>query len=141
MIPVVRDVVTAVIDEKSYSMEMLHKCLGHVCVDMVHRTAKFYGWKLRDKETQCEACDIAKARQGNLNKEPVARSKVPGERLFINISSTEAESYRRSKYWLLVIDDTTDYCWSLFLKSKDETAECMIELIKELNDRHRIVVK
>ena len=67
---------------------------------------------------QCVDCDMAKAKQLNLNKEMVPQSAVPREHLFIDISSTEAESYGKSKYWLLVIDNATDYCWSFFLRQK-----------------------
>jgi len=32
-----------------------------------------------------------------------------GEQLFLGISSTEYMSYGKSKFWLLVMDDATDY--------------------------------
>ncbi len=56
------------------------------------------------------------------------------ERLFVDISSTQHTSYGKLKFWLLVVDDATDYCWSFFLKSKDKTAKTMTNLIKKLKD-------
>jgi len=53
----------------------------------------------------------------------------------------EHESYGKAKFWLLVIDDATDFCWSFFLKSKSETKEVMIGLIKELSDKNKIKVE
>ena len=65
----------------------------------------------------------------------------PGEGLFMDISHVEVESYSKSKYWLLVVNNTTNYCWSFYLKAKSETSEKMIELIKEVQDKHKITVK
>jgi len=50
-------------------------------------------------------------------------------------------NYGKSKFWLLVMDDATDYCWSFFLKVKSETAEVMINFIKKLKDTKNITVK
>jgi len=61
--------------------------------------------------------------------------------LFIDISSTEHKHYGKAKFWLLIVDDATDFCWSFFLKSKSETKQVMIALIKELNDKHKIKVE
>jgi len=76
-----------------------------------------------------------------MNKEMVERATKLGERLFIDISLTEHESYGKAKFWLLVVNDATDFCWSFFLKSKSETKQVMIGLIKELSDKNKIKVK
>jgi hypothetical protein len=36
----------------------------------------------------------------------------------IDTSSVKKASFGGSKFWLLVIDDYTDMCWSTFLKKK-----------------------
>jgi len=64
-----------------------------------------------------------------------------GERLFIDISLTEHESYGKAKFWLLVVGDATNLYWSYFLKSKSKTMQVMINLIKELSDKNKIKVK
>jgi len=76
-----------------------------------------------------------------MNKETVKQATKPGERLFIDISLTEHESYGKAKFWLLIVDDATDFCWSYFFKSKSETKEVMIGLIKELSNKNQIKVK
>jgi len=53
----------------------------------------------------------------------------------------EHESYGKAKFWLLVVDDVTDLCWSYFLKSKSEMKTIMINLIKELNDKTRLKLR
>jgi hypothetical protein len=43
-----------------------------------------------------------------------------GERVYLDISSIKGESHGGSCFWALVVDDHTDYCWSLFLKAKSD---------------------
>jgi len=119
----------------------LHCKLGHVSEDATRRTAKFYGWKLSGGFPECEECAIAKSKQKNVNKEQQERSKIKGERLMIDISKIDNVSYGGAKFWLLAMDDATDYCWTMLLKSKDELPMRMIELIKELKDINQIQVK
>jgi hypothetical protein len=63
---------------------------------------------------------VAKARQRNINKDWKGGSQVPGERVYLDISSIKGESYGGSCFWALVLDDHTDYCWILFLKAKSD---------------------
>jgi hypothetical protein len=36
----------------------------------------------------------------------------------VDISSIQERSFIRSKFWALMVDDSTDYCWSFVLKIK-----------------------
>jgi len=54
---------------------------------------------------------------------------------------TEHKSYGKAKFWLLVVNDATYFCWSFFLESKSKTKQVMIDLIKELNDKNMIKVE
>jgi hypothetical protein len=53
----------------------------------------------------CEECAIAKARQKDTNKISKGRSKNPGERMYIDISSIKGERFGGSKRWTLIVDD------------------------------------
>jgi len=77
----------------------------------------------------------------NLSKDKNVRSNLRGERLFVDISSTENESFGKKRFWLLVVDDATDYCWSFFLKEKSETGKVLTDLIKRLKDNENVTVK
>jgi transposase InsO family protein len=68
----------------------------------------------------CEDYAIAKARQKNINKVWSGSSNIPGERLYADISSIQERSFGGSKFWALVVDDFTDYCWSFVLKNKSD---------------------
>jgi hypothetical protein len=99
---------------KTLQIDHLHNILGHPSEDTTRKTAEFYRWNVNGKFTPCEDCGIAKAWQKNVNKETETRSIIRGERVFIDISSIQQKSFGGSKFWLLVIDDCTDFCWSAF---------------------------
>jgi hypothetical protein len=67
-------------------------------------------------------------------------AKHNGERLFMDISSIKTTSYGGSKYWLLVVDNKTDYSWSYFLKRKSETKEKICALVLELKTKNGLNV-
>ena len=97
----------------------LHLRLGHAHEAVIRQTAKEHGWVVTGSKIQCVECGLGKARKKSVNKE-AKRSKVKGERLFIDISSIKSKSYSQSKFWLRVLDDHTDYAWSFFLKKKKD---------------------
>ena len=55
----------------------------------------------------CENCTMGKAHQKNVPKLNKHGSKIPGERLYIDISSIKARSLSGSKFWLLAVDEAT----------------------------------
>jgi len=88
-------------------------------------------WRLHDGQVETD----------EFEQEMVEQTGKLGERLFIDISLTEHESYGKAKFWLLVVGDVTNLCWSYFLKSKSKTTQVMIDLSKELSDKNKIKVK
>ena len=114
-------------------IEYVHACMTHPGENTTRLTAKYYGMKIQGTLLPCEDCALSKARQSNLNKTTDVRSKVKGERLCIDISYTGKTSLGGSVYWILIMDDCTDYLWSYFLKEKSETSIYVIRLIKDLN--------
>jgi hypothetical protein len=61
---------------------------------------------------------VAKARQKNVNQDWKEGSQAPGERVYLDISSIKDKSYGGSCLWVLIVDDYTDYCWSIVLRAK-----------------------
>jgi transposase InsO family protein len=89
----------------------------------------------------CADCAKAKAQQRNRPKgNNTVHAKHNGERLFMDISSIKTTSYGGSKYWLLVVDDKTDYLWSYFLKHKSETKYKICALVLELKTKNALNV-
>jgi len=61
--------------------------------------------------------------------------------LFVDTSFVQEESFGGSHYWLLAVDDATDFCFSQFMKMKDQTSAAMILLIRDLKNNENVVVK
>jgi hypothetical protein len=95
-------------------------------------TANIHALKMKGELTVCEDCAVAKVRQRNVNKDWKGGSKVPGERVYLDISSIKGENYGGSCFWSLVVDDHTDYCWSLFLKAKIDLKGKFLTLLTNL---------
>jgi hypothetical protein len=83
---------------------------GHCGVDRLKKTANIHGLKFKGEFKVFEDFSLAKTRQRNVNKDRKGGSQVPGERVYLEISSIKGESYGGSCFWALVVDDHTDYC-------------------------------
>jgi glycosylphosphatidylinositol transamidase (GPIT) subunit GPI8 len=57
---------------------------------------------------------------------------IIGERLYVDIGSVKGTSFGGSKFWVLIIDNFSSYCWSFFFKKKDKLKDKIVKLIKEL---------
>jgi len=95
---------------------------------------------LTGKIDKCEDCATAKAKKKNIPKTLNKRSKKTGERLFIDISSVKTASYGGRKYWALIIDDASDYCWSYFSRAKKHLGDKVTNLIRDLKAKHKVCV-
>lgn len=123
------------------NINKLHLLLGHACENTLRATAKHYDLNLKGNYMVCTDCALAKSRQKNVPKESVVVSTKPGERFYMDISSTKARSFGGSKYWLLVIDHFSDMCWSFFIKEKSDLADRVIDLLHMLHRDQHIPVK
>ena len=115
--------------------------MGHPGEDVTRATGKHIGLKITGTFTPCKDCGVAKAGQSKMNKGVTSNSKIPGERIFIDISSPKTAILGGKQHWLLVVDDCTSMTWSYILKKKSETSDKIISLIKDLKSKYEIVVK
>jgi hypothetical protein len=120
------------VTKKGIEIIDFHTTLGNCGSDRLERTARIHGFKLFGEFKTCEQSTISKARQMNIIKEWKGSSHIPDERLYIDISSIKNASYVGSNFWALVVDDYTDYCWSIFLKSKGELKDKMKILLTNI---------
>jgi GAG-pre-integrase domain len=97
-----------------------HKRIGHCGTDRLKRTATIHNLKLKGELKVCEDCALAKSRQKYVNQYWKGGSQAPGERVYLDISSIRDKSYGGSCFWGLILHDYTDYCWSIFLKTKGD---------------------
>ena len=61
--------------------------------------------------------------------------------MFFDVSLPRTVSLGGNKHWLLVLDDFSDYCWSFFLKKKDDLGFIMLNFMKNLKSKHKIEIK
>jgi hypothetical protein len=119
---------------KSIDVNKFHEMMGHCGLNCLRKTAQVHGLNLKGDFKVCKDCAVAKARQKNLNKDWKGGSQVPGERVYLDMSSIRDESYGGSRFWVLLVDDYTDYCWSILLKhksdlkSKEICCYCVLEI-------------
>lgn len=105
-------------------------------------TAKQNNWIVdpEGKNSSCQSCQIAKAKQEDINKESDNKLATPGERMMIDISTVRGQKQSKWKlkgncFWLLIIDEATSMKWSYFLPKKDDQVKTMINFIKAMRVR------
>jgi DNA repair protein RadC len=102
--------------EGDIEINQFHLMLGHCGLDRWKRIANIHGFRLIGEFKAFKECSISKAGQKNVKKEWKGGSQISAERLYTDITSIKIESYVRSKFRVLIVDNYTDYCWSLLLK-------------------------
>jgi hypothetical protein len=118
-------------NERIYDINHLHKLFGHCGQEVLNKTIKMYEFKSSGSFDTCEQCTIAKAQQKNVNKNWLGSSNLPVERLYVDISSIKERSFGGAKFWALIFDDYTDYCWSFVMKNKSDIKARIKKLLTE----------
>ena len=125
--------VNAAIVNGKQSKEYFHRVTGHAGHHLMDATAKYYKVDLTGKVNNCLSCSLEKTRQKNIPKKNEDKSKNPGERMYLDISSMRKPSMGGRQHWVMLK--------SFFLKKKNEQVEPIIDWIKALKARHKIQVK
>ena len=86
----------------------------------------------------CEYCTLGKAKQQGVSIKAAAWSTFLGERLFFDTSTPLTPTFGSKNHWLLVMDDSSNYIWSFFLKEKSFLVDIMISLIKNLKNDNNL---
>jgi hypothetical protein len=107
----------------SIDINKFHEMIAHCGSYHLKRTAAIHGLRLKCELKVCEDNAIAKARQKNVNQDWKEGNQEPGERVYQDISSIKDKSYGASPFWVLIEDDYTGYCWSIFLWAKGDLKE------------------
>ena len=118
-----------------------HQMLGHPGRNKLLGTTERLHWHLNERHAEsCEDCLKGKAKRLNVNKESKNHSKIPGERLMIDISSVKTKNNKKvGRFWLLVVDEATDMKWSFFLKKKSDQVKLLVGFIKNLKENGKKV--
>ena len=133
--------VNAAIMNGKQSKEYFHRVTGHAGHHLMDATAKYYKVDLTGKVNNCLSCSLEKIIQKNIPKKNEDKTKNPGERMYLDISSMRKPSMGGRQHWVMLVDEATKYKKSFFLKQKSEQFEPIIDWIKALKARHKIQVK
>jgi hypothetical protein len=95
----------SLMEGKSVSIVILHRCLGHPSEATTRDKAKAMGTQVKGALEKSEERALGKARQKNMPKISTSRLSRKAERLLIKISSMNNRSVGGSKYWLLIEDE------------------------------------
>jgi hypothetical protein len=115
--------------EESYlflDFNKFHDILGHPHSVTLKETAKANNIQLTGVHHRpCNHFAEAKIRMNKISKTQSANSAtVKGERLMIDISWIKTESVANNRYWLLIMDEYTNFLCSYFMKTKDVRTLC-----------------
>jgi len=111
MSPVVEgEMAQVILDQgRKINFDILHDMLGHPSNEKIMRTAKLMGWTTTKSKHRCENCAVAKSKRKNLPKTNEKTSETVAERICIDISPSKNASYGGSRFWLLVVDEATNF--------------------------------
>jgi hypothetical protein len=99
---------------------MFDDILGHPHNVTLEETAKANNIQLTGVHHRpCTHCAEAKIRMKKIPKEPSANSAtVNGERLMIDISWIKTESIAKNRYWLLIMDEYSNFLMVILHENK-----------------------
>ena len=118
---------------QSMTIKTAHARLAHANEATTNDTSKKLGWKITGNDKNvCLGCALSKAQQKKVQKVTGTKATRPGERLFIDISSLMKPSIGGSKHLGLIVDDYSDYCWDVYLKTKDQLTQQVLPILKKL---------
>ena len=80
----------------------------------------------------CLSCSLEKIGQENIPKKNEDKTKNPGERMYLDISSMRKPSMGGRQHWKMLVDEATKYKKSFFLKKKNEQVKPIIDWMKAL---------
>jgi hypothetical protein len=97
--------VSDIVMKKDMDTIMFHMMLGHCGSDRLEKNAKLHNFGLSGEFKTCEECAIAKSHAKECKQGVQGVSQIPGERLYLDISSVRDEWYGGSKFCILIVDD------------------------------------
>jgi hypothetical protein len=121
---------------KVFDINKYHTLLGHINEQYLVRTAKYYNQVLTGTLSSCIPCALAKSTRTPISKTPNVRDPTPGRRIYLDISYVNKLSTKGNKYWLLLVDDSTDFAWSYFLGRKSDTASTVVQFLTTMKNQN-----
>ena len=128
-------------DQVKMNKLRFHNLTGHAGLHVMKDTAKHYKLELTGEIEKCVHCAVEKIRKKNIAKVNENKSSIPGERMYLDISSMKHDSQGGKKHWAMLVDEATGYKKSFFMKKKSDQVVEIAQWLKNLNDKRGIKVK
>jgi hypothetical protein len=122
-----------------YDINYFHQTFGHLNSQYLKTTAQYYNINLTGTMSPCIHCALANITKLPLSKSNITRSKQIGQRLFLDISKLSHSSIIGNKFWLLLVDDCSDYSWSIFLKNKNDQYDKILQFLSKMKQHNHPV--
>ena len=119
-----------------------HCSHGHMHEDLLRKTAKQIGVKLRGQLVPCQGCSEAKGIRKPVKTFTYTRATKPAERYFVDLSGPNpVKSMGGKEYMMIVRDDYSRFTRVFSLRTKDETATYFSKYLAEIAPRKVEVVR
>ncbi|RWS02083.1 gag-pol polyprotein-like protein [Dinothrombium tinctorium] len=124
--------------ESGVTFQIWHERLGHIgkqkLQEMIQTNAVSGIRNIPYKDFFCVGCAQGKMHRESHLQSHSPRSNKPGNLMYFDIAGPmSVPSLGGSRYFLLVKDDATSYCFIYFLKHKSEAVDKIRELIAEVS--------
>jgi hypothetical protein len=103
--PVIYNATTMIRQDKRINVNTFNEMMGHCGTEKLQKTANILGLKLIGN------IEVKIARWQRLGRKTSTKS---GKEEVMDISSVRDLSIGGAKFWVLIIENYTDYCWSFF---------------------------
>ena len=123
-----------------------HRRLGHASMDLISKLQKqdlVKGLpKLSfEKEGMCDACVKGKHVRSSFKSKNIVSSSRPLELLHLDLfGPSRISSLGGKKYALVVVDDFTRFCWTVFLAKKNQTCSEFIKLARRVQNEKSLSI-
>lgn len=86
-----------------------------------------------EKDHLCSSCQLGKSKKQTHKPKPTNSNTEVLHTLHMDLCGPmRVQSFNGKRYILVIVDDYSRFTWVKFLRSKDETPEIIIKIIKQL---------
>ncbi len=116
-----------------------HAMLGHCNENVGNTTAKMMGIVLSGQQQNVNIVQLKHKKKYSQYVEN--KIEIPGELMYLDISSMKQASGGGNRHWILLVDRPTDFKISWFVKKKSDQIEVVSKYISNLKASNNIQVK
>lgn len=121
-------------------IDILHRRLGHAHFEAVKQVAARYQGLVTSttpRKDICEACVFGKLKRAPFKRSTSGKALKPLDLIHADLCGPmEKESLQRSRYFLVLVDDNSDYVHVYFLPKKSSALDSFKEFVSEVQNFH-----